>query len=82
MEKHQYGFAIMNCRTGGIKRKTFWSTGESEEECRESARKMAREYARQQAEMSYEKAEAKNRSNYKLSRESYQFQVVGCSLWQ
>lgn len=82
MEKHQYGFAIMNLRTGGIKRKSFWATGNTEDECKKKARQMAESYARAEAEKDYQKAQAKNRSPYALSRESYEFQVVGCSLWK
>lgn len=82
MEKHQYGFAIMNCATGGIKRKSFWATGEDEATCRAKAREMAHAYAAAQAEAYYQKVESRNRSGYRLSPSSYEFQVVGCSLWQ
>ncbi len=82
MEKHQYGFAIMNCRTGVIKKKVFWATGNTEDECRKAARVMAKQYAQEQSDAYYEKEQQKNNSNYKLCRESYEFQVVGCSLWQ
>ena len=27
MERHQYGFAVMNGCTGGCRRKSFWGTG-------------------------------------------------------
>ncbi len=82
MEKHQYGFAILNGCTGGIRRKSFWGTGATEEECKKNASQQAREYANKLTDQAYEKACYKDRSGYRPSRSSYVFQVVGCSLWQ
>lgn len=82
MEKHQYGFSTMNCRTGSIKRKSFWGTGETENDCLGNARGKANDYARDQAEQAYNKARMKDRSGYAPSRSSYEFQVVGHSLWK
>lgn len=82
MEKHQYGFAIMNTRTGGIRRKSFWGSGKDENECRMNARKQANAYAKKLSDEAYEKACRKETSGYLPSRSSYQFQVVGSQLWQ
>lgn len=81
MERHQYGFAIMNGCTGGCRRKSFWGTGATEEECKKNARCQAEAYASQLTDKAY--AKACNKSGYgRPSRSSYEFQVVGCSLWQ
>lgn len=82
MEKHQYGFAIMNFRTGGARRKSFWGTGATEADCKKDALSQANAYANQLTDQAYEKACRKDRSRYHPSRSSYEFQVVGCSLWQ
>ena len=85
MEKHQYGFAIMNWRTGGAKRKSFWGTGATEEECRKDAAAQAKSYADRLSNEAYEKAKMKGRmrgDHYAPSRSSYEFGVVGCSLWK
>jgi len=82
MERHQYGFAVMNGCTGGCRRKSFWGRGATEEECKKDARRQAEAYASQLTDQAYEKACRRERSNYRPSRSSYVFQVVGCSLWQ
>lgn len=82
MERHQYGFAVMNGCTGGCRRKSFWGRGATEEECKKDARRQAEAYASQLTDQAYEKACRRERSNYRPSRSSYEFQVVGCSLWQ
>lgn len=82
MEKHQYGFAIMNTRTGGCTRKSFWGRGSSEEECRRDAFVMAKAYAEQKTDVAYRKACMRDRSGYRPSRSSYEFEVVGCTLWK
>ena len=81
MERHQYGFAVMNGCTGGCRRKSFWGTGATEEECKKNARRQAEAYTSQLTDKAYAKACSK--SGYgRPSRSSYEFQVVGCSLWQ
>ncbi len=82
MERHQYGFGVMNGNTGGIRRKSFWGVGATEEECKKDARRQAEAYASQLTNQAYEKACSKNRGYGRPSRSSYEFQVVGCSLWQ
>lgn len=82
MERHQYGFGVMNGNTGGIRRKSFWGVGATEEECKKDARHQAEAYASQLTNQAYEKACSKNRGYGRPSRSSYEFQVVGCSLWQ
>ena len=82
MERHQYGFGVMNGNTGGIRRKSFWGTGATEEECRKDASRQAKAYAERLTDQAYEKACQRDRSGYKPSRCSYRFQVVGCTLWQ
>ena len=47
MERHQYGFAVLNDCTGGIRRKSFWGTGATEPLCKENAIAQARQYAAQ-----------------------------------
>lgn len=82
MQKHQYGFGVMNGNTGGIRRKSFWGVGATEEECRKDASSQAKQYAEQLTDQAYDKAYRRDRSGYKPSRCSYQFRVVGCTLWQ
>lgn len=85
MEKHQYGFAIMNWSTGRDRRKSFWGTGATEEDCRKDANRQANAYAARLSDEAYEKAKMKRRmrgDHYAPSRESYKFGVVGCSLWK
>lgn len=82
MEKHQYGFAILNSRTGGCRRISFWGSGATENECKQAAICQAKAYAEKLSDQAYEKACQKERSNYRPSRSSYGFQVVGCSLWK
>lgn len=82
MEKHQYGFAVMNFRTGGTTRKSFWGRGVNEEDCRKDALRQANAYAEQKTDEAYRKACMRDRSGYRPSRSSYEFQVVGCSLWK
>lgn len=82
MERHQYGFAVMNGCTGGCRRKSFWGTGATEEECKKNARRQAEAYASKLTDQAYAKACSKNRGSGLPSRSSYEFQVVGCSLWQ
>lgn len=82
MEKHQYGFAVLNGCTGGCRRKAFWGRGATEEACRADALRQAKAYASQLTDQAYEKACRRERSNYRPSRSSYEFQVVGCTLWQ
>lgn len=82
MEKHQYGFAVMNGNTGGCRRKSFWGTGATEADCKKDAYSQAKRYADQLTDQAYEKACRKDRSGYRPSRSSYEFQVVGCSLWK
>lgn len=78
MQKHQYRFGIMNGNTGGIRRKSFLGVGATEEECRKDASSQAE----QLTDQAYDKACRRDRSGYKPSRCSYQFLVVGCTLWQ
>ena len=84
MEKHQYGFAILNYRTGGVKRKSFWGIGSTEADCKKEAGRQAQQYAESLTEQAYQKArdKARSRGDYAPSFESYRFQVVGCSLWK
>ena len=82
MERHQYGFAVMNGCTGGCRRKSFWGTGATEEECKKNALCQAEAYASQLTDKEYAKVCSKNREYGLPSRSSYEFQVVGCSLWQ
>lgn len=82
MERHQYGFAVMNGCTGGCRRKSFWGTGDTEEECKKDAFRQAKSYASRLTDQAYEKACSKNRGYGRPSRSSYEFQVVGCSLWK
>lgn len=81
-ERHQYGFAIMNGCTGGCCRKSFLGRGATEEECKRDALKQAEAYASQLTDQAYEKACSKSSGYGRPSRSSYEFQVVGCSLWQ
>ena len=82
MERHQYGFAVMNGCTGGCRRKSFWGTGATEEECKKDAFRQAKSYASRLTDQAYEKACSKNRGYGRPSRSSYEFQVVGCLLWK
>ena len=82
MERHQYGFAVMNGCTGGCRRKSFWGTGATEEECKKDAFRQAKSYASRLTDQAYEKACSKNRGYGRPSRSSYELQVVGCSLWK
>jgi hypothetical protein len=82
IEKHQYGFAIMNDYTGNIRRKSFWGKGETEEECKLEARRQADAYAAKLADQSYEKACRKNTERGLPSRSSYTFTVVGQCKWK
>ena len=85
MEKHQYGFAVLNGCTGGCRRKSFWGRGSTEEECRHDAFQQAIAYAEKLSDQAYEKERMRLRmrgAGYAPSRESYKFQVVGCSLWK
>lgn len=82
MERHQYGFAVMNGCTGGCRSKSFWGTGATEEECKKNALRQAEAYASQLTDKAYAKACNKNSGYGRPSRSSYEFQVVGCSLWQ
>lgn len=89
MEKHQYGFAIMNWNTGRDRCYSFWGTGTTEEECKKDACRQADAKASQLSEEAYQKAreKAERKANgsrmYGLpSRESYRFGVVGCLLWK
>lgn len=87
MEKHQYGFAIMNWNTGRDRCYSFWGTGATEEECKKDARRQADAKASQLSEEAYQKARNKvlargNRSLGLPSHESYRFGVVGCTLWK
>lgn len=84
MERHQYGFAVMNGCTGGIRRKSFWGSGATEAECKSDAAAQARRYAEQLSDQAYEKERmrCRMRGDYAPSRDSYRFQVVGCSLWK
>ena len=56
-------------------------TGATEEECKKNARRQAEAYASQLTDQAYAKACSKSRYG-RPSRSSYEFQVVGCSLWQ
>lgn len=80
--RHQYGFAVMNGNTGGCRRKSFWGTGLTEDECKKDASRQAHLYAEKLTDEAYEKAMRRNRGYGLPSRSSYQFQVVGCSLWK
>ena len=83
MEHHQYGFAVMNGCTGGCRRKSFWGTGTTEDECKKNALCQAEAYASRLTDQAYEKACRKTSRGYgRPSRSSYEFQVVGCSLWK
>ena len=82
MEKHQYGFAILNGCTGGTRRISFWGSGSTEDECKKAALSQAKAYAEKLTDQAYDKACRRERSNYRPSRSSYKFEVVGCSLWQ
>lgn len=82
MEKHQYGFAVMNFRTGGSRKKSFWGHGINEEACKKDALSQANAYASKLTDEAYAKACRKDRGPGRPSRSSYEFQVVGCSLWQ
>ena len=82
MEKHQYGFAVLNGCTGGCRRKAFWGRDATEPDCKADALRQAEAYASQLTDQAYEKACRRERSNYRPSRSSYEFQVVGCTLWQ
>ena len=82
MERHQYGFAVMNGCTGGCRRKSFWGTGATEEECKKDAFRQAKSYASRLTDQAYEKACSKNRGYGRPSGSSYEFQAVGCSLWK
>ena len=83
-QKHQYGFAIMNYRTGGCRRKSFWGIGLTEADCKKEAARQAHQYAESLTEQAYQKAynKARSRGDYAPSYDSYRFQVVGCSLWK
>ena len=82
MERHQYGFAVMNGCIGGCRRKSFWGTGATEEECKKNALRQAEAYASQLTDKAYGKACNKRCGYGRPSRSSYEFQVVGCSLWK
>lgn len=82
MEKHQFGFSVMNGNTGGCRRISFWGNGETEDECKKDAIRQAKDYAERLTDQAYEKACRRERSHYKPSRSSYEFQIVGCSLWR
>lgn len=82
MMKHQYGFAIMNGCTGGIRRKSFWGSGPTEDDCKKDAWSQAKSYASKLTDQAYDKACRKDTGYGRPSRSSYEFQVVGCSLWQ
>ena len=82
---HQYGFAVMNWNTGRDRCKSFWGTGDTEEDCRNDARRQADAYAKRLGDEAYEKAKnaGLRRGNmYAPSRESYRFGIVGCTLWK
>lgn len=72
----------MNGNTGGIRRKSFLGVGATEEKCRKDAFSQAKQYAEQLTDQAYDKACRRDRSGYKPSHCSYQFLVVGCTLWQ
>lgn len=85
MEKHQYGFSFMNGNTGGCRTKSFWGNGATEEECKKSAWEHAKVYNESLTDAAYNKAcnKAVRIGEYGMpSRESYKFQIVGCSKWQ
>ena len=82
MERHQYGFAVMNGCTRACRRKSFWGTGATEEECKKNALRQAEAYASQLTDKAYGKACNKRCGYGRPSRSSYEFQVVGCSLWK
>lgn len=82
MEKHQYGFGIMNTATGGIRRKSFWGSGKDENECKINASNQAIAYSNKLSDEAYERVCRKETSGYLPSRSSYKFQVVGCTLWK
>ena len=82
MERHQYSFTVMNVYTGDYTRKSFWGCGVTEEECRKDALRQANTYADQKSDDTYRNACIFRRRGYLPSRSSYEFQVVGCSLWK
>ena len=82
MEKHQYGFAVLNGCTGGIRRKSFWGTGPTEDDCKRDAYRQAKSYASKLTDQAYDKACRKDTGYGRPSRSSYEFQIVGCTLWQ
>lgn len=82
MIKQQYGFDILNTRTGGCRCKSFWGFGDNEEACKADALRQARAYAEQLTEKDYQKAKMRNRSGYAPSRSSYQYEVVGNTCWR
>ena len=82
MIKQQYGFDILNTRTGGCRCKSFWGFGDNEEACKADALRQAQAYAEQLTEKDYQKARMHNRSGYAPSRSSYQYEVVGNTRWR
>lgn len=80
--QHQYGFDIMNFRTGGSKCKSFWGRGATEDECLKDALRQAKQYAEQLTDKDYERARMRNREMYAPSRSSYEHRVVGHTLWR
>ena len=82
VQKHRYGFGVMNDHTGGIRCKTFWGHGATEPECKADAYRQALSYTEKLTDQAYEKACQRDRSGCKPPRWSYQFNVIGCTLWQ
>ena len=84
MNKHQYGFDIMNWRTGKTRVKSFWGYGETDEACKKDALMQARQYAASLSDAEYQKAydKARAKNDYPPSSESYRFQVVGHTRWK
>ena len=80
MERHRYNVNFMNSQTGKCRSKLFYGEGETEADCKKSAMEQARAKARDLSRELYEKAQAKNRSPYALSRECYKFDIVYCGL--
>ena len=60
----------------------FGGTGTTEEACKKNALHQAEAYASQLTDKAYEKACNKRCGYGRPSRSSYEFQVVGCSLWK
>lgn len=82
MDKQQYGFDILNTRTGGCRCKSFWGSGDSDEACKADALRQARAYAEQLTDKDYQKARMRDCSGYAPSRSSYEYQVVGSTRWR